>query len=76
MMEMLKNKVDFEKVTALDKTKANKTDTETCLKWVELLHNMVKQIVHIYSMHLKGDIDMTGFESKTKKQNRKVELLH
>ncbi len=27
-------------------------------------------------MQLKGDIDLTGYESKTKKQNRKVELLH
>jgi hypothetical protein len=28
------------------------------------LHKMMKQIVHIYSMHLQGDIEMTGFESK------------
>lgn len=56
--------------------KANKTDTEISLRWVDLLHRMVKQLIHIYSMHLKGDIDMVGIESKNQKQQRKVELLH
>jgi hypothetical protein len=56
--------------------KANKTDTEISLRWVDLLHRMVKQLIHIYSMHLKGDIEMVGIESKNQKQQRKVELLH
>lgn len=60
----------------LEQNKANKVDVEFCIKWVDLLHRMVKQIIHIYSMQLKSDIDLTGHESNTKKQNRKVELLH
>lgn len=61
---------------ALNETKANKFDTEMCLRWVDLLHRMVRQIVHIYSMHLKGDIDTHGYENPNTKQNRKVELLY
>lgn len=73
---LLVNKANEEKVDLIEHTKANKIDTEICLRWVDLLHKMIKQIIHIYSMHLKGDIDMVGFESKNQKQNRKVEILH
>ncbi len=74
--ELLVTKAEAEKVTSLEQTKANKIDTEICLRWVDLLHKMMKQIVYIYSMHLRGDIEMVGFESKNQKQTRKVELLH
>jgi len=60
-------KADKEKVNQLQNSKANKVDMEFSIKWIELLHKMVKQIIHIYTMQLKGDIDMTGYESKTKK---------
>ena len=39
---MLKNKADSDQVNLLESNKANKIDTEICLKWVDLLHNMVK----------------------------------
>lgn len=61
---LLTAKADEEKVVYIEKHKANKIDTEICLRWVDILHKMMKQIIHIYSMHLKGDIDMVGYESK------------
>lgn len=73
---ILVSKANQDEVKALNETKANKFDTEMCLRWVDLLHRMVKQIVHIYSMHLKGDIDTQGYENPNTKQNRKVELLY
>jgi hypothetical protein len=56
----------------VEASKSNKVDTEICLRWVDLLHKMTKQIIHIYSMHLKGDIDLNGFETANSKQQRKV----
>jgi hypothetical protein len=47
-----------------------------CLRWVDLLHRMVKQMSHMYSMHIKTDIDIQGIENLNFRQNRKVELLH
>ena len=73
---MLQEKADTEKVQSLENMKANKIDTEISLRWVDLLHKMVKQLVALYSMQLKGDVDMSGFESKNQKQTRKVQLLH
>ena len=73
---MLQSKADTEKVMSLEQSKANKIDTEISLLWVDLLHKMVRQIINLYSMQLKGDVDSTGHESKNLKQNRKVELLH
>lgn len=73
---MLQEKADTEKVQSLENLKANKIDTEISLRWVDLLHKMVKQLVALYSMQLKGDVDMSGFESKNQKQTRKVQLLH
>lgn len=74
--KMLQEKADTEKVQSLENMKANKIDTEISLRWVDLLHKMVKQLVALYSMQLKGDVDMSGFESKNQKQTRKVQLLH
>jgi hypothetical protein len=34
------------------------------LRWIDLLHKMVKSIMQIYTMKLKSDIDMTGLESE------------
>jgi hypothetical protein len=39
---MLVTKGDADRVNALEHDKANKSDTEICLKWVDLLHKMVK----------------------------------
>jgi len=76
MTNSLQHKADVDRLDHVENTKSNKVDMEICLRWVDLLHKMVKQIIHIYSMHLKGDIDMLGFETKNQKQQRKVEILH
>jgi hypothetical protein len=39
---MLQEKADTEKVLALENKKANKIDTEISLRWVDLLHKMVR----------------------------------
>ena len=47
---MLQSKADTEKVMSLEQSKANKIDTEISLRWVDLLHKMVRQIINLYSM--------------------------
>jgi hypothetical protein len=41
MMELLKSKADQDKVSHLEQMKANKADTEICLRWIDLLHKMI-----------------------------------
>ena len=43
------NKADTERVTTLETTKANKSDMEQGLKWIDLLHKVLKQFTHLYS---------------------------
>jgi len=62
---------------AIDKIvdeKANKVDTEMCLRWVDLLHKMVNKVVLLLTTKLKTDIDIGG-ESANNQKNKKVQLL-
>ena len=54
--------------------KANKVDTEMCLRWVDLLHKMVNKVVLLLTTKLKTDLD-TGHETANNRQNKKVQLL-
>ena len=74
--EVMINKASVEEVALLQANKANKQESECALRWIDLLHKMVKSIMQIYSMKLKAEVDMTGLESENLKQNRRVELLH
>lgn len=47
--------------------KANKQDVDHCLKWVNLLYRMVKQISQLFTMAVKSEIELTGHESTTKR---------
>ncbi len=47
--------------------KANKQDVDHCLKWVDLLYRMVKQISQLFTMGVKSEIELTGHESTTKR---------
>ena len=44
-------------------TKANKVDTEMCLRWVDLLHKMVNKVMLLVTCKLKSDIELVGGES-------------
>ena len=57
-------------------TKASKIDTEMCLRWVDLLHKMVNQVMLLMTLKCKSDLEQIGGESNNVKQNRKVQLLH
>ena len=54
--------------------KANKVDTEMCLRWVDLLHKMVNKVVLLLTTKLKSDIDISS-DSTNVRQNKKVQLL-
>jgi len=54
--------------------KANKVDTEMCLRWVDLLHKMVNKVVLLLTTKLKVDLDL-GKETVNNQQNKKVQLL-
>ena len=51
--------------------KANKVDTEMCLRWVDLLHKMVNKVVLLLTTKLKVDLD-TGGDTANNRQNKKV----
>ena len=55
--------------------KANKVDTEMCLRWVDLLHKMVNKVVLLLTTKLKTDLDV-GQEANNVRQNKKVQLLN
>ena len=63
-------------MNAIEVSKASKLDIEVCMRWVDLLHRMVKSIIQVYTMKLKSDIDATELESANNRQNRRVNLLH
>ena len=51
--------------------KANKVDTEMCLRGVDLLHKMVNKVVLLLTTKLKVDLD-TGGDTANNRQNKKV----
>lgn len=51
-------KADASCVDSLITEKANKVDTEMCLRWVDLLHKMVNKVILLLTTKLKVDIDM------------------
>ena len=57
-------------------SKANKVDTEMCLRWVDLLHKMINKMMILITCKLRSDIELAGGESKNTRQNRKVQLLN
>lgn len=62
--DILKLRASKESVTALEFSKASKIDVELCMRWIDLLHRMVKSIMQIYTMKLKSEIDATELESE------------
>ena len=74
MREVVATKADKEKIDAIVDEKANKVDTEMCLRWVDLLHKMVNKVVLLLTTKLKVDLDL-GHETANNRQNKKVQLL-
>ena len=74
MKQVVAVKADKAIVETLVNEKANKVDTEMCLRWVDLLHKMVNKVVLLLTTKLKTDLD-TGNEGKNERQNKKVQLL-
>ncbi len=67
-------KADKEQVEKIVDEKANKVDTEMCLRWVDLLHKMVNKVVLLLTTKLKTDIDQ-GVDTANNVKNKKVQLL-
>ena len=79
VMEQMKGvvaiKADKTAVDVLVNEKANKVDTEMCLRWVDLLHKMVNKVVLLLTTKLKTDLDV-GTDGTNVRQNKKVQLLN
>lgn len=62
VMEQMKGvvnvKADKAQMDQIVQEKANKVDTEMCLRWVDLLHKMVNKVVLLVTTKLKTDIDI------------------
>lgn len=67
-------KADKDQVEKIVDEKANKVDTEMCLRWVDLLHKMVNKVVLLLTTKLKTDIDQS-VETVNNQKNKKVQLL-
>ena len=74
MKEVVAVKADKSIVETIVQEKANKVDTEMCLRWVDLLHKMVNKVVLLLTTKLKSDIDVST-EGANQRQNKKVQLL-
>ena len=66
MKQVVAVKADKAIVETLVNEKANKVDTEMCLRWVDLLHKMVNKVVLLLTTKLKTDLD-TGNEGKNER---------
>ena len=58
MKEVVAVKADKSIVETIVNEKANKVDTEMCLRWVDLLHKMVNKVVLLLTTKLKTDLDV------------------
>ena len=76
LKDVVAAKADKDEVETLISAKAAKVDTEMCLRWVDLLHKMVNQVMLLMTLKCKSDLEPIGGESNNVKQNRKVQLLH
>lgn len=72
MWESLGQKADTDLLERIADSKANKVDTEMCLRWVDLLHKMINKMMILITCKLRSDIEIAGGESKNTRQNRKV----
>jgi len=61
--DIVKERASKDSVNALEFSKASKIDVELCMRWIDLLHRMVKSIMQVYTMKLKSEIDATELES-------------
>lgn len=75
VMEQMKGvvavKADKSTLDEIVTEKANKVDTEMCLRWVDLLHKMVNKVVLLLTTKLKIDIDLNK-DTANNQQNKKV----
>jgi|Transcript_9060 hypothetical protein len=71
---VVSGKADRDVIDNLVSEKANKVDTEMCLRWVDLLHKMVNKVVLLITTKLKVDLDQ-GTETTNNRTNKKVQLL-
>ena len=68
------SKAEHSSIESLVTEKANKVDTEMCLRWVDLLHKMVNKVILLLTTKLKVDLDV-GIDTTNLRQNKKVQLL-
>ena len=58
MKDVVSIKADKAVIDMIVQEKANKVDTEMCLRWVDLLHKMVNKVVLLLTTKLKTDLDV------------------
>jgi hypothetical protein len=57
MKSVVDVKADKTALESIVNEKANKVDTEMCLRWVDLLHKMVNKVVLLLTTKLKTDLE-------------------
>lgn len=57
MKQVVAVKADKDQLEQVVSEKANKVDTEMCMRWVDLLHKMVNKVVLLLTTKLKTDVD-------------------
>ena len=71
MKDVVATKADKAMIDQVVVEKANKVDTEMCLRWVDLLHKMVNKVVLLLTTKFKVDLDNAN-DTVNNKQNKKV----
>lgn len=67
LKEVVSTKAERDEMDTLISTKASKVDTEMCLRWVDLLHKMVNQVMLLVTLKCKSDLEPIGGESNNVK---------
>jgi hypothetical protein len=67
LKEAIQEKASLDDMNLLQSQKANKVDIDMCLRWVDLLHKMVNQVMILITLNFKIAVDMKGQESLNQK---------
>ena len=57
IFDAIQSKANHEDITKIQMQKANKIDIEMCLRWVDLLHKMVNQIMLLLTLKFKSELE-------------------
>ena len=74
VISVLDEKADRKELDVFFNQKASKNDTELALRWIEIVHKQLKQMVVLISEDMRQAVE-PAVDSKHASVNRKVQML-